>query len=291
MGLTKFNIKLKDEKRERTIIKNHSNVNGFSVLAIHDKQIVRQYLAKENAADFIYHCNNLESPYWEATQWFGWFDGQTVLALAMLIMKYETPVLLACSYRDDDAAQQQLLQALQPYLPRSLYCHLNRGVWHELRNDFSVQAVCGYHNMQLTGSSAVPSPSGVDRVRRLGPADFDRIVELLEQSHPDHLLDEEFLRAGYFWGIESDQRLVCLAGVVAKSAAYGLVSLGNVTTHPDYRRQGLARLTLTKALADLRAEFSTIVLNVKAQNQAAIACYRQLGFATSGSFEEVILGE
>ncbi len=273
-----------------TIIKSNSNPDGLKLLAIHDKQIIRQYLAKVNAADFVYHCNNLASPYWEETQWFGWCDGTTVLALAMLITRYEMPVLLACSYRDDDAAQQQLLQALQPYLPQSLYCHLNRGACHELRDEFSVQVVCGYHNMQLIGGSSV-LPLDVDRVQRLGLADSERIVALLEQSHPDHLLDEEFLRAGYFWGIESSQRLVCLAGVVAKSAEYGLVSLGNVTTHPDYRRQGLARLTLTKALADLQTEFPTIVLNVKTQNETAIACYRQLGFETTGSFEEVILGQ
>ncbi|MFD1424016.1 hypothetical protein [Laceyella tengchongensis] len=73
------------------------------------------------------------------------------MALAMLIMKYDQPVLLASSYQEDDVHQLLLLQRLRPYLPRNIYCHLDR---HEAEKVFGQHAnmrVTPFLNMKWTG--------------------------------------------------------------------------------------------------------------------------------------------
>jgi len=255
--------------------------------AVHDKNKIREYLNKQDAGNFVYHCNNLEPPFWDQTQWFGITENGTVQALAMLILRYETPVLLAVNCRGLDRYQEELLSQLNKLMPVTLYSHLDIGAGRFLDNGTRTTSRCGYYNMRLIDASRVENKDTAG-VIQLSDEDGAAVLRLLNESHPDHLFDREFLEAGYFWGIKQGEALISLAGVTAFSREYDLISIGNVTTHPAFRRQGLATKTVAALIRHLLPSFGRIVLNVKQNNSAAIGCYRNLGFGEIGCFDEVM---
>lgn len=77
-----------------------------------------------------------------------------------------------------------------------------------------------------------------------------------------------------------------MAGVHVYSPAKRVASLGNIATRPDARGRGLAG-RLTAALCRLlQDEIDVIGLNVRADNAAAIACYRGVGFEFRHAYSE-----
>ena len=57
----------------------------------------------------------------------------------------------------------------------------------------------------------------------------------------------------------------------------------NVAVHPDYRRQGIARMLVTELVAALAKKgVSSLALEVRASNVPAISLYEQLGFIQVG---------
>jgi len=144
--------------------------------------------------------------------------------------------------------------------------------------------------MRLHDKSKIKGIS-TDEVLQLGKEDREAVVKFLEVSHPDALFDDVFLEKGFFWGIKSGEKLISIAGVNAISDDFCIAAIGTITTHPDYRRKGLAVKTSSALINFLLPCYSDIVLNVKASNISAIQCYQKLGFVQIGVFDEVIVGE
>ncbi len=67
-----------------------------------------------------------------------------------------------------------------------------------------------------------------------------------------------------------------------------MAALGNIATDPALRGQGLAHRATAQLCHTLLATVETIGLNVKADNAAAIACYRKLGFDVAAEYEEAM---
>lgn len=256
------------------------------ISTIHDKNEIRKYLSKVDIDNFVYQCNNLESPFWEKTQWYGLYNNNEIVALAMFAINYDFTVLLASTYCENHY-QNKLLVEIEKYLPNDLYCHLNMNSAQQFGKRFKVSSLCPFKNMKLEDMGPIMSIDSTN-VQRLGSKDLNRIIEFLEFSHPGYLLDSKFLEEGYFWGIIRDGKIVSLAGITAKSKEYSIVSIGNVSTHPDYRMQSLATQVIAKLITELKKEFKIIVLNVKAENGPALNCYKKLGFKETGEFEEVV---
>ena len=49
------------------------------------------------------------------------------------------------------------------------------------------------------------------------------------------------LETGKYFGIRREGILVSVAGIHVYSPEYDVAALGNITTHPDFRGQGLGR--------------------------------------------------
>ncbi|TMC61060.1 MAG: GNAT family N-acetyltransferase [Chloroflexi bacterium] len=95
------------------------------------------------------------------------------------------------------------------------------------------------------------------------------------------------LATGYFFGVEQDGRLVSIAGVHLASRRYRVGPVGNIYTHPDYRRHGYAAQCTSAVIAALRSDgIDTIVLNVDETNTTAIRVYQRLGFDKHCEFIE-----
>jgi ribosomal protein S18 acetylase RimI-like enzyme len=66
-----------------------------------------------------------------------------------------------------------------------------------------------------------------------------------------------------------------------------MAAIGNVYTHPDWRRRGLAQACTASLLSILLSKgVATIVLNVGQNNQAALALYERMGFKIHCPFYE-----
>ena len=67
---------------------------------------------------------------------------------------------------------------------------------------------------------------------------------------------------------------------------YKVASLGNIATHPDFRRKGYGKKTTAQLCRSLLNSVEHIGLNVKTDNLSAIKCYEKLGFEIVAVYEE-----
>jgi predicted GNAT family acetyltransferase len=97
------------------------------------------------------------------------------------------------------------------------------------------------------------------------------------------------LETNRYFGIRRDGSWISVAGIHVYSPHYGVAALGNITTLPQFRGQGLATATTAKLCRTLLQDVDHIGLNVKADNASAIACYKRLGFEIVETLEEYML--
>lgn len=82
------------------------------------------------------------------------------------------------------------------------------------------------------------------------------------------------------WVAEMDGKLV---GMIVAWLIVSEVHVATLATHPDFRRQGIAKKLLAYALRELRNEGAqSSFLEVRASNFAAQEMYRKFGYEESG---------
>jgi ribosomal-protein-alanine N-acetyltransferase len=85
------------------------------------------------------------------------------------------------------------------------------------------------------------------------------------------------------WAAELDSRLV---GMLVLWMIVDEAHIATIATHPDYRRQGIAKRLLVKALEFAQTEGArSALLEVRAGNRAAQEMYRKFGFEVVGRRE------
>jgi predicted GNAT family acetyltransferase len=112
------------------------------------------------------------------------------------------------------------------------------------------------------------------------------ILELDETDVPEMLRLTEMTRPGPFWrrshelgryvGIRVAGELVAMAG--ERLHPPGWTEISAVCTAPQHRGQGLSRRLVRDVTSEITARGERPFLHVAADNSAAIALYRQLGF-------------
>jgi ribosomal protein S18 acetylase RimI-like enzyme len=276
----------------------------WQVKALSDKDEILAFLQRDRLYA-AYAIGDLEPSLFAQCQWFGAEDdGETQAlrlgsgqALALFFTGLQPPALFTMGDTDglaailDSALRLGSGQALQPE-----------------------RAYFMSRPEHLTALEAHYDLGEVQRMLRMAiaPADFRPLpgpTVKLDLSHLDALRQlyrlgggEAFapyqLRDGVYYGIEADGRLVSAAGTHLVSPSYGVAAVGNVFTHPDYRRQGYATACTSRVVEELlalrqaqdRAQGLDVVLNVNQKNLAAIGVYERLGFRRHCPFIEV-LGE
>jgi predicted GNAT family acetyltransferase len=115
---------------------------------------------------------------------------------------------------------------------------------------------------------------------------LDDLLRLYDESYPGNWFDPRMLQTRQYFGLRVNCRLVSVAGVHAYSQAYRVAAIGNVVTHPAHRNKGYAKLVTARLCQSLLEKVNHVGLNVKADNAAAIACYRGLGFEIVAPYGE-----
>jgi len=83
------------------------------------------------------------------------------------------------------------------------------------------------------------------------------------------------------WAAESDNRLI---GMLVLWMLIDEAHIATIATHPDFRRQGIAKRLLVEALESAYNEGAqTALLEVRAGNEAALKMYARFGFEEVGN--------
>jgi predicted GNAT family acetyltransferase len=118
------------------------------------------------------------------------------------------------------------------------------------------------------------------RAERLSPSDGGALAGLFfgQADAPDSF-DRLQLESGVFYGVREAGKLVSAAGTHVIGREAEVAAVGNVFTHPDFRRRGFAARASAAVVADLFDQgIQTIVLNAAMDNEPALKMYRALGF-------------
>jgi predicted GNAT family acetyltransferase len=125
-----------------------------------------------------------------------------------------------------------------------------------------------------------------DNIIKLDITRKDEILKFYNQAYPENYFNLRILETDKYYAYMIDGKIASISGVHVYSDKYNIAVLGNITTHPDFRRKGLSTKVTSKLLAKLDLESMTICLNVKADNISAITTYEKLGFEKVHEYEE-----
>ena len=212
-----------------------------------------------------------------------WLAGDPVRAVVLLYRGLTTPTLVGLV--EDGAGRDEMRRVLAAHadqLPPRFYAHLTAGLVDALAPADSV--LLG-HNWKMALTAAPPELPG-SAVVPLTPRDADDAVRFYAESYPGSYFEPVNLERGPYLAIRDRHGIAAIAGVHVYSPIMRVASLGNIATRPDARGHGHARRVTAALCARLRAEVDMIGLNVRADNAAAIACYRAVGFERLGEYGE-----
>ena len=129
-------------------------------------------------------------------------------------------------------------------------------------------------------ANALPSPLDLSHLAQISAIEAELFHQPLDQKALHRLIARAAFR-GFVLLAEDHKAVIAYALFLNAGEDADLVS---VATDPAYRRQGAAAQLLTCGLASLAAEsVRRVVLEVAADNLAAIELYHFLGFATVGT--------
>ncbi|HNB52115.1 MAG TPA: GNAT family N-acetyltransferase, partial [Anaerolineales bacterium] len=208
--------------------------------------------------------------------------------LTLLYMAITPPVLLALAPPEELPLLQTLLGQLIPLLPSQVYTHLSPGTEATLQTAYQLHSHGLHYKMILTDPGHFQRYLTSDVVP-LTVAHLPQIMALYAASYPDHAFDPRMLETRQFFGLSRDGMLVSIAGIHVYSPEYQVAAIGNVTTHPNYRNQGLGKAVIASLIKSLLGTVNHIGLNVKCDNPAAIRTYQQLGFDIVDTYHEAML--
>lgn len=257
-------------------------------ICLHDKGSIERLL-RQNVYLHLYSVGDLDDFFWPYTVWYAAADDTEVHSPVLLYIGQPLPTLLALSEQPERMCG--LLESLLHLLPRRFYAHVSPGAESAFHKTHTLESHGEHLKMALLHESAATALDCRDACR-LGMADLEEVVQFYARSYPTNWFDPRMLETGQYFGIREAGRLVSVAGIHVYSREYRVAALGNVATAPSHRNKGLGRRVTARACQSLLADVRHVGLNVKADNNSAISCYKRLGFEPVGSYtEHMVQGE
>lgn len=241
---------------------------------------------RQNTALHIYSIGDLDDFFWPYTTWYALQDGTQLTAVILVYRGQSLPTVLAIG--DETEPLYMLFDGIASDLPKRFYSHFSPGVEQILRQSFHLTSHGLHLKMALT-SKEILSRVDTSNIKLLTSHDTDELMAFYLSAYPENWFDPRMLDTGQYYGIRVDDQLVSVAGIHVYSPTYRVAALGNIVTHPGYRRQGLGLKTTVRVCQSLIKSVDHIGLNVKADNLPAINCYQKLGFETIGEYGEFMV--
>jgi ribosomal protein S18 acetylase RimI-like enzyme len=252
----------------------------MEVKILHHRHEVYEFLKDKSRYDYLYEFYDLDESNWENVICYGLLDGKEIKQIAMLLIDYDIPVLLAANYQEG-MYSVELLKNIKMFLPSHFYTHIDKETLDSVFTNNHITNLQEYMNMGLEDLGLYHTES---KAVRLGYEHIGDIRSLMAESYPEAGLYDRMLKLGRNFGIYSGSKLVSFAGIHAYSEEHQVAAVAHVTTHPEFRRQGFAETVIESLIKDLQGDIQYIGLNVKTDNIHAINCYKKLGFKEFGRF-------
>jgi ribosomal protein S18 acetylase RimI-like enzyme len=229
----------------------------------------------------VYELGDLDPFFFPRTRWLA-LDPAGPIALL-----YDGAVLLLLARAAELDAAGDLLAQLGDVLPPRLHAHLSPGLGARLPAGFRAGPPRRLVKMALRGELPAVDEAGVEP---LGAADEAELLAFYARAYPDNWFDPRMLATGCYAGVRAGGELACAGGVHVLSERTRVAALGNIATDPRFRGRGLARRVTARICRAVRPRVELVALNVRADNEAALRCYRGLGFAPVAEYEEMEVG-
>jgi len=255
-------------------------------ICLHDRKLIESLLREDDVWLHLYELGDLEEPFWDHTTWYS-LEQKSPGPVLLLYSGLSRPTFLGLSKKYPDRLAD-LVRVTIPLLPCRFHAHLSPGLSGEFGEPYTVESKGSFFKMGLRDRHR-PDEFDTGEVIALGADQAAELQHLYDLSYDEHAFEPSMLETGFIYGIRRDDRLICAAGVHVHSPAQQVAALGGVATHPDYRNRGLARAACARLCRDLLRTVDHIGLNVKADNAAAVACYRRLGFEQTAYYEEFMI--
>ena len=114
-----------------------------------------------------------------------------------------------------------------------------------------------------------------------------KLNKFFSESYPNNYFESYMLATELYFGLLNEGgEIISVVGVHTYSKEYKLAVLGNISTHPSYRKKGYGFLLIEYLLSQLKGKVDYIGLNVKADNINAIKLYKKLGFTICVEYME-----
>jgi GNAT superfamily N-acetyltransferase len=254
-------------------------------ICLHDKTTIESLLRK-NTELHIYAIGDLDDFFWPYTTWYALPADNEFEAMVLLYTGQELPTLVALS--EQPGVTAKLLESILHLLPVRFYAHLSQGLEDVFHRTHSLDSHGEHYKMALHHRGYVDDLRCGD-VLRLDGSDLDELYRLYQDSYPGNWFEPRMLETNQYFGIRRQGQLVSAAGVHVYSESYRVAALGNIATHPAYRRRGYGKLVTARLCQSLLEKVDHIGLNVKVDNEAAVCCYQKLGFEIVASYGEFMI--
>lgn len=267
------------------------------LVCLHERDEIAAYLRRDRGLH-LYEYGDLDPFFWPHTLWYGWREGGQLTALVLFYLGDAIPVLLAMHRQPE--AMAPLLKALQPLLPRCFYAHMSEG----LESFFEPPRSGGepYYRMLLQSPDKLTEigRSPELEARQMQVSDAARLQAFFDTHYPDNWFNPRMLSTGHYYGLlqagaAEKGEIWAAGGIHVVAQEYGVAAIGNIAVHQAQRRKGLGQQVTAAVATSLLwategAATKVIGLNVHQHNQAALRCYRHLGFEVHASYREWSFG-
>ena len=251
---------------------------------IQNREKIARFL-RLNPALYLYALGDLDDFFWPNTQWYALEVEDELTALTFLYTGGKSVTLLG--FCEEKEPMKELLSSLLPLLPSNFHAQLSPGLEDILEYPYRREEFGGFSRMILRHPERVLSHHCPEACS-LSESDLEDIETLYNESYPENWFDPYMLKTGKYFGVRKNGRLVSIAGIHVFSEQYEVAALGNITTHPEWRGEGLGMQATAKVCQSLIGSVKTIGLNVKTNNFSAIRCYQKLGFEKVFDFKEFV---
>lgn len=238
---------------------------------------------RENTALHFYSIGDLDPFFRPRSTYYGLREQGELRAVILLYKGQVTTLLALGEYLQP---LRTLLRALLPELPERIYAHLTPGLETTLEERYRLQPAGLSTKMQLVNLEAHEQIS-TEQVARLHAGDDEEAVrEFLDNAYPGNWFDPIMLATGQYYGLWEQGRLVGVSGVHLFSEEYQVAAIGNIAVEAEFRGRGLGERLVSRLCRELIRRVEFIGLNVKVDNQIALALYDRLGFKATNHYGE-----